>query len=80
MEQIDNSDTSLCAVYPHADILNTMLELTQRGRIRNLCDRLEELMEDDEKYAPFAQALLKLGRQFKLNDIEAMLCQYLESS
>ncbi|MEM9005784.1 MAG: response regulator [Cyanobacteria bacterium P01_F01_bin.86] len=74
----DASKSSVPVLLPGPEILQTLLKLTQRGRLRNLCRVLEDLVAEDERYASFAQPLLVLGTQFKLDELEVIIARYLK--
>lgn len=64
-------------VLPPEDTLKALLELAQQANLKTLRERLESLIDTDKMYSPFAEPLLQLARQFKAEEIEDLLHQYL---
>jgi signal transduction histidine kinase/DNA-binding NarL/FixJ family response regulator len=64
-------------ILPPKDTLKDLLELAQQANLKVLRERLESLIDTDKVYSPFAEPLLQLARQFKAEEIEDLLHQYL---
>ncbi|MGC1306588.1 MAG: ATP-binding protein [Phormidesmis sp.] len=62
---------------PPRETLEELLLLAKRNRVRELRSQLEALKDTDSTYGPFADALLKLARQFRSEEIEKRLQQHL---
>ena len=62
---------------PPQKALEDLLQLVERNRVRQLRSQLDTLKETDRIYVPFADSLLVLARQFRAEDIETQLRQYL---
>ena len=57
--------------------LQAWLDLTQKGRLKNLIDLVEQLKQKDDRYQPFAEKVLSLAKQFKVDQLEQFIQQYL---
>ncbi|MFK8185211.1 MAG: AAA family ATPase [Phormidesmis sp.] len=64
---------------PTREELQALLELSQMGRLRKMRQQLEALIEKDKRYSGFVQPILVLERQFKVDEIEALLNQSLSA-
>jgi hypothetical protein len=64
-------------VVPPREALEALLQLTKRNQVRQLRSQLEALKVDNSDYGPFADSLLTLARQFRSEDIEQQLRDYL---
>ena len=64
-------------VVPPRETLEALLLLAKRNRVRQLRSQLEALKDSDSDYAPFADSLLKLARQFRSEEIEQRLQHHL---
>ncbi|MDY7022841.1 MAG: ATP-binding protein, partial [Cyanobacteriota bacterium] len=73
-DPIDNAHTIFL---PPEDILQSLLELTQQGKLRKVRQFLESLIQEDERYQGFAMPMIVLTKQFKDTKIEELLKQYL---
>ena len=62
---------------PNQDTIEQMMELAQRGHLHKLRNQVQEMVGIDAGYQPFAKPLLELIAQFKLDDIEHELTQYI---
>jgi len=65
---------------PSGEELQQLLTFSQLGRLRKMRQQLETLMEKDPCYSSFATSLLRLEKQFKIDEIESLLRQYISSS
>ncbi|MGP1385668.1 MAG: ATP-binding protein [Thainema sp.] len=65
-------------VVPPNQTLKELLELTQQANLFALRNQLEQLVNTDQKYAPFVEPILSLAKQFQAEEIEELLQQYLE--
>ncbi len=64
---------------PTRDELKGLLHLSRTGRLRNMRQQLKQLVEKDRRYSNFVQPFLALEKQFKVDEIELLLNQYLSS-
>lgn len=64
-------------VLPPSQTLQALLELAQQSNLRALREQIEQLVNTDRIYTPFAEPILQLARQFKAEEIEELLQQYL---
>ncbi len=64
-------------VLPPVEVLGSLLELARRGRALQVRQQLERLLHENVAYQPFVVPLLDLEKQFKMEEIEALLSQYL---
>ncbi|MBD2075515.1 response regulator [Phormidium sp. FACHB-592] len=62
---------------PSAVELKTLLDLAQKGNLKRLREHIEQLVHSNPRYAGFAAQVLQLAKQFKAEEIEALLQQYL---
>ncbi|MEL7036948.1 MAG: ATP-binding protein [Cyanobacteria bacterium J06592_8] len=73
----DRTDNSHTIFLPSVDILQSLLELTQQGKLRKVRQSLESLIQEDKRYQSFAMPMIVLTKQFKDTEIEKLLKQYL---
>ena len=66
-------------VLPPKQTLEMLLELAQRDNIKALREHIEQWMDTDQVYIPFAEPILKLAKQFQTEAIEESLHQYLNN-
>lgn len=64
-------------ILPSHEILEALLKLAQQANLKVLREQLEQLVKTDQVYAPFAQPVLQLAKQFQAEEIEELLQQYL---
>lgn len=64
---------------PPKDELQRLLQLSQTGRLRKMRQQLNQFVETDKRYLSFVQPFLDLEKQFKVDEIERLLNQYLSS-
>ncbi|MEX0271410.1 ATP-binding protein [Leptolyngbyaceae cyanobacterium UHCC 1019] len=64
-------------ILPDPLALKTLLELAQQGNLKRLREYTEQIADANSRYADFAAQILQLARQFKVEEIEALLKQYL---
>lgn len=57
--------------------LKTLLSFAEQGKIVKLKSHLEQLKSSEKSYIPFVDLLLNLAQQFKMEEIEKKLQQYL---
>ena len=62
---------------PSKEELEALLHLSKTGRLRKMRQQLESLIDQDCRYSSFAQPILRLEKQFKVDEIESLLSQYL---
>ncbi len=72
-----NTDDSENIVLPPTEVLQSMLELAEQGRLTKLRKQLEGLTQSNERYHGFTTSILTLAKQFKVDEIETLLQQYL---
>ena len=63
---------------PPLATLEKLLELTQGAYIKSLREQLEQLAEQDQRYLPALTPLVKLSKQFRLEEIEEYLQVYMK--
>ncbi|NEO84570.1 MAG: response regulator [Spirulina sp. SIO3F2] len=61
---------------PSVENLQAMLALAEQGNTRDVRIALEKLVNSDETYRNFADPLLSLTKQFKIEEVEEQLQQY----
>ncbi|MEB3359330.1 MAG: ATP-binding protein [Synechococcales bacterium] len=64
-------------VLPSVDVLQQLLSLAQRGRLKQLTALVEQLKHQDQRYQPCAQEILNLAKQFQMGQIEQLIQRYL---
>lgn len=64
-------------VLPPHKILVIWFTLAQQAHLKDLRDQVEQLLQEDGKYAPFAKPILQLAKQFRAEEIEELLGTYL---
>ncbi len=62
---------------PPPEILTAWFALAQQGHLRDLRDQVEQLVTVEALYAPFAEPILHLAKQFRAEEIEELLEQHL---
>ncbi len=70
---------SPAVLVPSTAELKTLLECASSGVVRRFYDHLEHLVEQEPKYTEFARPLFTLAKEFKVEEIEGILGQYLNS-
>ncbi|SKB15489.1 putative Histidine kinase [Planktothrix sp. PCC 11201] len=68
--------STLEIIPPAAEDLEVLLELTKRGKIKNLVLMAEQIGQKDARYQPFIQELLELANQFQLKKVEQLIQKY----
>ncbi|MEM9541496.1 MAG: ATP-binding protein [Cyanobacteria bacterium P01_E01_bin.42] len=61
---------------PEPEQLQMLLEMAQQGNTRGVRAALSELVNSDPSYRNFADPLLSLTKQFKIEEVEEQLQQY----
>jgi signal transduction histidine kinase/ActR/RegA family two-component response regulator len=64
-------------IVPPPEDLNTLLELSHYADLKQLRQEIEALVRADDRYQGFAAPILQLAQQFKVEEIEDLLQQYL---
>lgn len=72
----DNNCTVETLVPPVEEIL-ILLDLVERGRLKQFKQQLEALKAQNSNYEKFSQPLLILAKQFQIEEIESLIEQYL---
>jgi PAS domain S-box-containing protein len=62
---------------PTTEDLNVLLELAQKANLKALRQKIENLVQKNPNYNEFAVPLLQLVKQFKAEELEALLQQHL---
>ncbi|WP_008310499.1 hybrid sensor histidine kinase/response regulator [Leptolyngbya sp. PCC 6406] len=65
-------------VDPPRETLATLLKLAQQANLKTLREQLENLVQADQMYTPFAEPLLQLAKRFQAEEIEDLLQQNLD--
>ncbi len=74
--ELNARKTEYCVVPPEDD-LRLLLELASSGIVLSLRQQLEQMAAHESQYIEFARPLLKLAQQFKVEEIEGILEEYL---
>lgn len=72
----DESQTSRL-VLPPRDTLTNLLAIARKAHMQDLREQVDRLVKIDAKYQPFANSILYLAKQFKAEEIEELLENYL---
>ncbi|KAI9130704.1 response regulator [Acaryochloris sp. CCMEE 5410] len=67
-------------IVPPPEKLTVLLEYAASGFVKDLREQLDQLVAADTQYAAFAQPLIILSKQFKIEEIEGILRDYLGQS
>lgn len=62
---------------PPQTTIQNFRNLARRGYITDLREQVEQLIASDPKYLPFGEPILKLAQQFRAEEIDEILQQYL---
>jgi signal transduction histidine kinase/CheY-like chemotaxis protein len=62
---------------PPTQVLKALLEIAQQANLKRLRQQLEPLVQDNPSYNRFAAPILQLCKQFKAEEVEALLQHYL---
>ncbi|PSN19797.1 hybrid sensor histidine kinase/response regulator [filamentous cyanobacterium CCP5] len=74
------STSSADFVLPAVEVLDALMAEARGANITNLRHQLQQLMDADPVYGPFADSLLKLVTQFMVEEVEERLTTYLEQA
>ncbi len=75
IKSLQNLSTEV--VLPPTNILEGLWELASQANLKALREQIEKLVEKDNIYAPFAEPIFQLSKQFQAEEIEELLQQYL---
>ncbi|MGL5063923.1 MAG: ATP-binding protein [Microcoleus sp.] len=64
-------------IIPDTGELKMLLELAQKGNLKRLRERTEQIAQSNPSYAGFASEIIQLAKQFQAEEIEELLKQYL---
>jgi len=64
---------------PPLKSLQQLLELSQKGRLKQVTALAEQIEQQDERYQPFIQQILQLAKQFRSEQIEQLTKSYMTS-
>ncbi|MEM9009389.1 MAG: ATP-binding protein [Cyanobacteria bacterium P01_F01_bin.86] len=64
-------------IVPPKPVLESLLQLAQQDRIKDIRTQLVQLIETNTAYNPFAVSILQLAKQFQTEEIEAVLQKHL---
>jgi signal transduction histidine kinase len=64
---------------PPTEALQRLLELSQKGRLRQVSALAESIGQQDERYQAFTQQILKLAQKFQTERIEQLIQSYLSA-
>jgi hypothetical protein len=76
-DPIAQLDVSGEMIVPASQDLKILLGFVQQDNLKALRERIESLVRVDGSYSKFAAPLLQLAKQFKAEEIEELLQQYL---
>ena len=79
-EQTRLETPSTDTIVPPPEKLTVLLEYAASGIVKDLREQLDQLVAADTQYAAFAQPLMILSKQFKIEEIEGILSDYLGQS
>ena len=64
-------------ILPSSSILEALLGLASQANMKALRGKIEQLVDEDKAYTPFAEPILQLAKQFQIEEIEQLLQKYL---
>ncbi|MEM9006446.1 MAG: ATP-binding protein [Cyanobacteria bacterium P01_F01_bin.86] len=64
-------------ILPPQQVLERLLEPTRIGDLKRLCEQLDQLVSTEQTYIVFAEPIQQLAKQFKAEEIEELLDQYI---
>lgn len=67
-------------VLPPSHMLEALLHLAQQANLKALKEQINQLLEENQIYGPFAHKVLQLAKQFKAEEIEELLESYVVSN
>lgn len=70
----------IAVVLPPQSTLESLLTLARQSNLKALREDIEQLVQMNTVYAPFADPILKLSKQFKTEEIEELLQNYLSNA
>lgn len=65
-------------ILPSPQDLKDLLAIAQQGDTRGIREKIESLISTDDRYQEFANLILNLAKQFKIEEIEDILQNHLE--
>lgn len=65
-------------ILPSIEVLEELFALAQYGDVITLRKKINSLVESDRLYVPFAEPILRLTKQFLVEEIQELLNQHLE--
>ena len=71
---------SLELVLPPREMLQALLDLTRKGKLKGVREQVEQLVSTDDVYEVFAEPILQLAKKFQIEKIEALLEKHLEAA
>ncbi|MEM9163510.1 MAG: ATP-binding protein, partial [Cyanobacteria bacterium P01_F01_bin.4] len=64
-------------ILPPIQSLETLFDFAQQANLKALRSHLQQLLDTDSRYTPFADPILQLAKQFQVEEIEDLLQTYL---
>ncbi|MBT9311945.1 hybrid sensor histidine kinase/response regulator [Leptothoe kymatousa] len=64
-------------ILPPQETLECLLEPAQIGDLKQLCEQLDSLVNTENTYLAFAEPIRQLAKEFKAEEIEELLQQYM---
>lgn len=74
---INQPDSTPLLLPPEAEML-ILLDLAKRGHIRGIIKRANQLIKEDQGFAPFANQLSQLAKSFKLKKLRELIEEHLK--
>jgi signal transduction histidine kinase/DNA-binding NarL/FixJ family response regulator len=76
-DTLPESDAPSETLQPPTEELTLLLELAQQANLKALRTHIEGLVQLDARYTGFATSILKMAKQFQVEEIEELLQNYL---
>lgn len=77
---LETSSSPLPLITPAVAELTQLLELAQQGRLQKLIEEANQIMQQDDRYAPFVQQILQWAKDFQTEKIELFLQQQIKTN
>ncbi|WP_271254681.1 ATP-binding protein [Pseudanabaena sp. Chao 1811] len=73
-----NQEQDIEIVAPPPEYLRQLLDLTQKGLLMKLVQIAEQINQQSDRYLPFTMKIIQMAKQFQIEELEALMMQYLQ--
>ncbi|BBC26416.1 ATP-binding protein [Pseudanabaena sp. ABRG5-3] len=73
-----NQEQDMEIVAPPPEYLRQLLDLTQKGLLMKLVQIAEQINQQSDRYLPFTMKIIQMAKQFQIEELEALMMQYLQ--